>query len=330
MTTVAIIGAGAVGRRIARQLAPVPAVERLILGARHPLRLRSLGRQLLDVDVEVVAPGPLPQADVVVLALPPGGHATVAEEAVGRGAHVISISDALPDAEALLELDAAALKADTSVVVGAGFSPGMSCLLARHLGSLFDVVDEVHVARVGSGGPACQRQLHRARTGFAVDFRDGVWRRRPGGSGRELVWFPEPIGARDCYRAALPDAVLLVPAFPDVERVTARVAATRRDRFTAVLPMLRPPHPEGGPGALRIEVRGRRGSQQRTEIVGVIDHPSAAAAAVSAIAVEWLLEDRLPAGAWGLGMLDEPLPWLTELAVRGIRAATFEGLSTDT
>jgi saccharopine dehydrogenase-like NADP-dependent oxidoreductase len=328
MATVAVIGAGAVGRRVARHLAAVPEVERLILGARHPQRLRALGRQLLDVDVEVVAPGPLPQADVVVLTLPAGGHVTVAEEALGRGAHVVSTSDAVSDVEALLELDAAAAKAERSVIVGAGFSPGLSCLLARHVGSLFDEVHEVHVARAGSGGPACQRQLHRARTGFAVDFRDGAWRRRPGGSGRELVWFPDPLGARDCYRAALPDALLLVPAFPDVQRVTARVAATRRDRLTAILPMLRPPHAEGGPGATRVEVRGQRGSTQRTEIAGVIDHPSAAAGAVAAVAAEWSLADDLPTGAWGLGMLDEPLPWLTELARRGVRAATFEGIST--
>ena len=326
MATVAVIGAGAVGRRIARQLAAVPEVDQLILGARHPQRLRRLGRQLLDVDVEVIAPGPLPEADVVVLALPAGGHATVAEEALGRGVHVISTSDAVSDVEELLALDAAATKAERSVIVGAGFSPGLSCLLARHAGSLFDVVEEVHVARVGSGGPACQRQLHRARTGFAIDFRDGAWRRRPGGSGRELVWFPDPMGASDCYRAALPDALLLVPAFPEVERVTARVAGTRRDRLTAVLPMLRPPHPEGGPGAIRVELRGRQGSTQRTEIVGAIDHPSAAAASVAAIAAEWSLTEELPAGSWGLGMLDDPLPWLTELARRGVRAAIFEGV----
>jgi saccharopine dehydrogenase-like NADP-dependent oxidoreductase len=328
MATVAVIGAGAVGRRVARHLATVPEIERLVLGARHPQRLRGFGSQLVDVDVEVIAPGPLPHADVVVLALPAGGHATVAEEALGRGAHVVSISDAVGDVEALLELEKAAVKADRSVIVGAGFSPGVSCLLARHVGSLFDLVEEVHVARVGSGGPSCQRQLHRARTGFAIDFRDGDWRRRPGGSGRELVWFPDPIGAYDCYRAALADALLLVPAFPDVERVTARVAATRRDRLTAVLPMLRPPHPEGGPGALRVEVRGRRGSTHRTEVVGVIDQPSAAAAALAALAAEWLLADDLPTGAWGLGMLDDPLPWLAELARRGVRAATFEGVST--
>lgn len=328
MATIAVLGTGAVGRRVARQLATVEEVDRLILGTRRPLRLRGLVQQLLDVDVEVVAPGPLPTADVVVIALPAGGHATVAEEAIGRGAHVVSISDDVSDVEGLLALERAATKAGRSVAVGAGFSPGLSCLLARHVGSVFDEVNEVHVARMGSGGPACQRQLHRARTSFAVDFRDGVWRRRPGGSGRELVWFPDPLGAHDCYRAALPDALLLVPAFPDVQRVTARVAGTRRDRLTAMLPMLRPPHREGGPGAARIELRGRDGGTHRTEIVGVVDHPAAAAASVAALAAEWMLSDDLPAGAWGLGMLDDPLPWLLELAGRGVRAAAFEGLAT--
>ena len=45
-----------------------------------------------------------------------------------------------------------------------------------------------------------------------------------------------------------PTPLLLVPAFPGVPRVTARVAATRRDRLRARLPMLWPTHPEGGPG----------------------------------------------------------------------------------
>ncbi len=76
--------------------------------------------------------------------------------------------------------------------------------------------------------------------------------------GASCAGSPIPIGAQDCYRAALPDALLLLPAFPGVRRVTSRVAATRRDRLTAGLPMLWPTHPEGGPGAVRVEVRGRR------------------------------------------------------------------------
>ncbi|MDP6863431.1 MAG: NAD(P)-binding domain-containing protein [Acidimicrobiales bacterium] len=328
MPTVAVIGSGVVGRRVARQLAASGLVDRLILGARRPQRMHGFVRQLIDVDIEVIAPGPLPAADVTVLAQPCGGHTELAEEAIGNGSHVVSLSDALNDVEGLLDLDSTADKADRSVIVGAAFSPGLSCLLARHGASRFDRVEEVHVARMGTGGPSCQRQLHRARTQEALERRNGSWMKRPSGAGRELIWFPDPLGARDCYRAALADPVLLSASFPEAERITAKVAATRRDRLTAWLPMLRPPHRDGGPGAVRVEIRGVRDEVQTTEVIGAIDYPSSAASAVAAIAAEWSLLDVLPSGSWSLGMLDDPLPWLQELENRGITAAVYEGLST--
>ena len=327
VTTVAVIGAGVVGRRVVRQLAASGLVDRLILGSRRPERLHGFVRQLIGVDVEVIAPGPLPSVDVTVLAQPTGGHGELADEALGNGSHVVSVSDSLKDVQALLDLDAVATKAARSVIVGAAFSPGMSCLLARHAGSRFDRVEEVHVARMGTGGPACQRQLHRARTKEAIDWRDGNWRKRPGGTGRELVWFPDPLGARDCYRAALPDALLLSTNFPDADRITAKVAGTRRDRLTAWLPMLRSPHSDGGPGAVRIEIRGVRDGVQTTDVIGAIDYPSAVAGAIASIATEWSILDALPSGSWSLGMLDDPVPWLQELEKRGITAAVYEGIS---
>ena len=181
---------------------------------------------------------------------------------------MVSTSDAIVDVQALLDLDTEARERGVTVVVGGGFAPGLTCVLAAHAAAGFDEVDEVHVAKVGTGGPACARQHHRALGGMALDWRDGGWVHRPSGSGRELCWFPDPVGAEDCYRAALPDALVLVPAFPGVGRVTARLAATRRDRLTARLPMLRPPHPEGGPGAVRVEVRGRRGGSRDVTVLG--------------------------------------------------------------
>jgi hypothetical protein len=324
MTTIAVIGTGTVGRRVARHLTMSPGVERLVLGGRRPAQLRSMVEQF-EIDVTVVEPGPIPEADVVVLSLPAGGHAGLAEEAVARGAHVVSTSDAIADVQALLELDETASKAGRTVVVGAAFSPGVSCLLARHGAALFDSVEEVHVSRAATGGPACARQLHRARTALSIDWWGDGWRRRPGGTGRELVWFPDPMGARDCYRAGLSDALLLAPEFPTVDRITARIAATRRDRLTAVFPMFRPPHADGGPGALRVELRGVRGSARHTEVFGVMDHPSAGAAAMATVAALRVARDGLDPGAWGLARIDDPVPWLTDLAQRGVRAAVYTG-----
>lgn len=327
VATVAVIGCGVVGKRVARQLAASGLVDRLVLGVHRPQRLHGFVRQLLDVDVEVISPGPLPQSDITVLTQPSGGHAELAEEAISNGSHVVSVSEAIADVEALLDLDAVAIKAERAVIIGAAFSPGMSCLLARHCGHRFDQVQEVHVARMGTGGPACQRQLHRARTKDSIEWRDGSWVKRPGGTGRELVWFPDPLGARDCYRAALPDPLLLSANFSDADRITAKVAATRRDRLTAWLPMLRPPHNDGGPGAIRVEIRGLLNGSQATEVIGAIDYPSAVSGALASISTEWLLEQALPYGAWSLGMIDDPVPWLQELEARGVTAAIYEGIS---
>src|SRR5204863_6194487 len=130
----------------------------------------------------------------------------LAEAALERGAHVVSVADDIEEVRGLLDLDTETRERGLWVAVGAGFSPGLTCVLARHAATTVDVVDEIHVAKAGTGGPSCARNHHSALGGAAVDWRDGAWVERAGGSGRELCWFPDPIGAQDCYRAGLPDA----------------------------------------------------------------------------------------------------------------------------
>jgi saccharopine dehydrogenase-like NADP-dependent oxidoreductase len=324
---IAVIGLGAVGARAARQLASTDGVDAVVLRDERPERLEevagSLGPVAVAEPAAITAP---PEADAVVLAVPSGTHAALASELVDRDVPVVSASDSMGDARALLDLGPVAKARGLPLVVGAAFSPGMTCVLARHAASGLDEVDEVHVARLGTGGPACARQHHRALAGTALDWRDGGWLQRQGGSGRELCWFPDPVGAADCYRAALPDALLLVQAFPGVERITARLAATRRDRLTARLPMLRKPHPEGAVGAVRVEVRGRRGRRRETRILGAMDRPAVAAGAVAAVvAVAAARGELATTGAAGLAQLVEPVGFLSELARRGVKAAVFEG-----
>jgi hypothetical protein len=266
-------------------------------------------------------------ADLVLLTSPAPRQVAVAREAVAAGRHVVSVADGLAVVERLLDLHAEATERGVVVAVGAGFGPGLSCVLARHAASGFDHVDEVHVAHHGTGGPACARQHHHALRGMGLDWREHTWRRRAAGSGRELCFFPDPIGGADCYRASLPDALLLVPAFPGVGRVTARLAATRRDRMTARLPMLRRPHAEGRVGGLRVEVRGRRGQARDTVVLGAVDRPAVAAGTVAAVTARWVVAGKtLTVGATGLATLVEPLPFLHELARAGVRAAVFEGV----
>jgi saccharopine dehydrogenase-like NADP-dependent oxidoreductase len=324
---VAVLGLGAVGARAARQLASTDGVTEVVLRDNDAARVDEVAASLGAVARAELPPyRSMVDADAAILASPGGRHADMAMELVAKDTPVISCSDAINDVEALLELGPEAEARSITVVAGAAFAPGLTCVLARLAGQGMAKVDEVHVARVGTGGPSCARHHHRSLGGVGIDWRDGGWVRRPAGSGRELCWFPEPIGAEDCYRAALPDALLLVPAFPGVARVTARLAANRRDRLTARMPMLRPPHPEGGLGAVRIEVRGERDQGRSVQVLGAMDRPAVAAGAVAALSAVWAAEGRLRRhGAGGLASLVEPRPFLEDLARRGVKVAVFDG-----
>jgi saccharopine dehydrogenase-like NADP-dependent oxidoreductase len=319
---VLVIGAGAVGARAVRQLVESPEVTEVAVVDTDAARQSAI----VETSGDKAVPGtPDASADAVLIAAPCGAHATVARPHVEAGRPVVSTSDSIADVHALLALDAPARQRGVPVVAGAAFSPGYSCVLARHAATSFTSVGEIHVARTGTGGPACARQHHGALAGQSIDWRDGEWHHRTAGSGRELCWFPDPIGPEDCYRAELPDALLLVPGFPGVERVTARLSATRRDRLSAHLPMLRKPHPEGLVGATRVEVRGIRDGATDALVLGALDRPAVAAGATAALALRWAAAGRLPTGAGGLVAVDDPVAFLAELVVVGIKAAVFEG-----
>jgi hypothetical protein len=322
-----VIGAGAVGARAARQLLSFDGVSEIVVADRDRSLQAAIVEALGKPAREAQGPPQPAEGDVLLLAAPVR-HRPLAEQALENGAHVVSTSDALDDVKSLLSLDAEARERGLHVVVGAAFSPGLACVLAAHAAGRFDHLDEIHIAKFGTGGPGCAHQRHRALGEEAADWHDGAWVRHRGGSGRTLCWFPDPVRAIDCYRGAFPEPVLLTSAFPSVRRATARAAANRRDRLTARLPMLRRPHPDGGLGALRVEVRGRRGSARDEYVLGAIDRPSVAAGAVAALATGWIRAGRLTRrGAGGLAELVEPTPFLTALAERGVKAAVFEGSS---
>jgi hypothetical protein len=321
-----LVGCGIVGTRAARQLLTIGLTDLFIDDVRraHVDRVvESMGAPCQALGArswEEIAP------DVVILATPPG-HQEMATRALNCGAHVVSVGDSRADVEGLLSLHQSAFAGGRSIVIGAGFSPGLTCVLARHGAVEFARVDEIHVAKTGTAGPACAVQHHAALSAPSKDWRDGEWLSKPGGSGRELCWFPEPIGGADCYRAELIEPVLLQPAFADATRITARVSATRRDRLTSRLPMLRKPHAEAGPGAVRVEIRGLKNNVVDSIVFGCMDRPSIGSGTVLALATREVLAGRAPSGAGGLAGWVDTVPFLTELANRGVKCARFEGAS---
>jgi hypothetical protein len=266
-------------------------------------------------------------ADVVVLASP-GPHAALAADLLGAGVHVVSVSDDPGDVADLLSLDGVAGVAGASLVVAAALSPGLTGLLASHLAAQVANVDEIHVSMHGTGGPACARQHHQALGARSPGWHDGEWVERPGGSGRELCWFPEPIGAVDCYRAAVADPILLHEAFPTASRISARVSATRRDRLTARLPMLAPPRRHGDVGGVRVEVRGSAdGGQRVTHVAGASGRAGDIAGTVAAVCALAAAHGRTADGVHALGADRELSTWLlAQVVTHGVTLLEFTGV----
>lgn len=331
---IVVIGAGILGVRTARELLTPGAdgarsVGPVVLSTARRDRQRQLSASFGDAVQVRCSADPAPSTDdeisVAIVARAAGHQLDAVREVVDRGLHVVSTSDDPDEIAEILGLAERARRRGVRIVVGATMSPGLSCLLAAHAALLLDRVDEVHVARHGAAGPACARQRLRALRGTAAEWRDGAWTRRPGFSGRELDWFPDPVGGRDCYRADLAEPLLLHRVFPEAQRITARLAATRRDRALAPFPVLLPPPVEGGLGALRVELRGERDGERRSVVYGALDRPAVAGAAVAAVTAMRLRGVDVEPGAGGVAELGDAVATLRELARRGVRAATFEG-----
>ena len=281
---IGIVGSGVVGSRVALHLQS--------LGIRPRTASFQHASELFDCSVVVLAHG--------------APHATLVSAFIAQGVSVVSASDNLQDVMSILDAHDRAVARGVSVIAGAACSPGMTGLLVHHVKRAFESIDEVHVAVHGTGGPACARQHHDSLAGVSIGWHDGEWLQRPAGSGRELCWFPDPIGARDCYRYGSPEPLLLQRAEITLQRITSRVSATRRDRLTARLPMLAPPHPEGGIGGLRVEVRGVRNGNRHVEIVGVAERLASVAGAVASNAALAIHNGTVPPGVHNLGQENLP------------------------
>lgn len=301
-----VVGGGIVGSRIRRMLVDV---------------------EVVSYDPRTESAPPAEPGDVAILAYP-ADHAPLALAFVRRGASVVTVGEGLDDTRELLGLDHDVANAGSTLVVGVGFTPGLSGLLARYLATGMHTVDEIHVAVHGTAGRSCARDHHRSLSGRAVSWRDGEWRQSLGGGGRELCWFPEPVGALDCYHAEIASPVLLHESFPEVARIDVRRSARRRDRFTARLPMLSPPHLEGGVGGLRVEVRGSEASGARvTRILGIAELVGTATAATASVFAGAVLARQLPIGI--VITSDEQLDTIGLLArieAAGVRLQEFTGV----
>lgn len=305
--TFAVFGGGLVGRRAAAAIAASGADDVWLVG--HD-RLPD------HMPHAQVARGQLPigvQPSVAIVATAPHEQVARCEALIAAGVPVVSVAGEPDVVQALWSLGESP-RCTVPLVVGAAFAPGLSSLLAACLMQRVDVTHEVHFASFGTGGPACARAHHRAMSSPAAEVREGRLHRPRSGTGRQLVWFPEPVGGADCYFGGLADPFLAHRAFPTIDRVQARQAATRRDRLTSRLPMLRPPHAEGLLGATVVEVRGVCDGKVEHVALGA-SAPQATGAAHVAVAMARLVANGdVDSGATSVVSCGDPQSLLAQVA----------------
>jgi hypothetical protein len=325
-----VVGLGEVGVRAARQLLDTPGVDRVLVAARSLERAREAAAALQDgAEPVVLSPGdPLPaHIDAIASAVPGAADAALARQAVAAGVAFASSGDNEASLHALLALDDDARATGARIVAGCGLAPGLSDVLARHAAGALSAVDEVHVARWGIAGAASAAEARRALREPAREWRDGEFAHDKH-RGAELIWFPDPVGARECELVAT-GVELLVAANPGVGRISARLGVPPAHRFAT--PGRRDP---GAPwGAVRAEAWGWDGSARASVVYGVVERTGVAAGTVLGVTTAWLAgalpavaENRGP-GALALGSAVKPVSFLAELAYRGVKAASFEGVA---
>ena len=142
-----MLGLGAVGARAARQLVATDAVAPVVLWDQDPAALARVTKAMHGEATPAASLDDALEAPVVVVATPSTTQPALAAAAIRGGADVVTTADGMPDIDDLLDLDPEAVERGRTIVVGAGFSPGLTCVLAAHAATTFDAVDEIHVVQ---------------------------------------------------------------------------------------------------------------------------------------------------------------------------------------
>lgn len=318
-----ILGTGRVGSRAGAHLAELDGLERILVDDTDPARAAAV---VAGAGAIAIPSGVTPDADLdaVVLATPDETQPRLARQFLAAGHLVVATASSPEAVDALLTYDGLARDHDTAVIVGCAFSPGMSSVLTAHAAALFAEVHEVHVAMYGAGGAACLRRRVGAARDDVLEWRDGEWETFGARSGRELLWFPDPIGERDCYRGALSEARLVHRMLPSADRLSARMALPEEEGSMRLLMSLRRgSRPTLAPGAIRVEVRGRTEESMDTVVYGAAAEPGDAAGLMAAVAAVHAFRGGVR-GSLGAGEIGLARDLLMDVSRRGVTPVVLD------
>lgn len=232
-----LLGAtGAMGRRAAEILARSPEVEELTLTGRRIDAVRGLAREIggpsrairLDVGDRGALVAALKGHHVAAGAIGPYYlyETHIAQAAIEAKVPYVSICDDHDAAQAVLSLDGLARERGVTILTGAGWTPGLTNILAKMGVSMLDEAKKVHIAWVGAladadGIASLLHALH-IFTGDVPSFAHGRQTTVRAGTGKQIVTFPHPIGRVDVYHTGHPEPITIPRFIPGLEEVTLR------------------------------------------------------------------------------------------------------------
>ncbi|MHB8576699.1 MAG: saccharopine dehydrogenase family protein [Dehalococcoidia bacterium] len=240
---VLVLGAsGGVGRGVTRLLAKSDLVTELVLAGRRLEAAEAVAAEVgekaraAQVDIHDAARLRSLSAacDIVVHAAGPHYETLLPalRAAIEVGVHFTDFSDGGRSLRQALTLDADAKAAGITAIVGLGWSPGMTNLLAKHAYAQLDAVDELQIVWLANKSLVKWRQswhgaimpsLLDSASGAVPTFRDGEWVDIVAPASGVDVVFPGGGTAR-AYPSGFPEPVTLPRYLPGLRTVSALAA----------------------------------------------------------------------------------------------------------
>ncbi len=146
--------------------------------------------------------------------------------AIAAGVNYVDICDDDDATVKLLSFDSMARRRGTTAIIGMGWTPGLSNLLARRGADRMDQVTDIDITWVGSTadseGQAVIAHVIHAVTRDVPIFQAGEWVTVPAMTGLKEVEFPPPIGRVQAYYTGHPEPVTIPRFLANVQNVTLR------------------------------------------------------------------------------------------------------------
>lgn len=238
MRIVVLGGAGDMGSAIVRDLVQSDVSEVIIADFNQEKansicselkgKKTKLSAQFVDANDHASLVQAIRGADAVASAIGPFyefGPKT-AKAAIEAGVSYVDIDDDYDATKATLEMDDEAKKAGVVVIVGLGWTPGITNVCARYGASKLEQVDEIDIAWAGtaadSSGHAVLYHVWHALSGMVPMYLNGEWREVPAGSEGKMYDFPQPVGGVQCFYCGHPEPVTMPRFLKGIKAVTIR------------------------------------------------------------------------------------------------------------